>query len=79
MVITDVFVHQAFQMPLIEDDHMVEQIPSAVAGPVLCNAILPGASEAGPLGLDSKALHRDDHLWVKILARSKIRYFGTES
>jgi hypothetical protein len=52
VVVTDVFVHQAFQMPFIENDHMVEQITVAVTGPTLGNAILPRTSVAGSLRLD---------------------------
>jgi hypothetical protein len=31
VIVTDVILHQAFEMPFIQDDHMVEQIPAAVA------------------------------------------------
>ena len=48
-------------MALIEHDHMVEQVPAAVADPTLDNAVLPRTSEAGPLGLDAEALHGIDH------------------
>ena len=61
VVAADILIHQAFQMSLIEDDHMVEQVPAAVADPTLDNAVLPRTSEAGPLGLDAEALHGIDH------------------
>ena len=48
VVVTDVLIHQAFQMTSIEDDHMIEQIPAAVANPALCNTVLPRTPEAGP-------------------------------
>ena len=38
----DVFVHKPFQMPLIENDHMVEQIPAAGAYPAFRNAFCHG-------------------------------------
>ena len=31
MVVADIFGHETFQMPLIEDDDMIEQIAAAVA------------------------------------------------
>jgi hypothetical protein len=33
-IVADVFVHQPFQMALIENDHVVEQIPAAGSYPV---------------------------------------------
>jgi hypothetical protein len=36
VVIADVIVHQALQMPFIENDHMVEQIAAAVTSSVNC-------------------------------------------
>ena len=55
VIITDVLVHEAFQMPFVENDHMVEQISAAVADPTLRNAVLPRASETSLLGLDAEA------------------------
>jgi hypothetical protein len=57
VIVTDVLVHQAFQMPFIHDERMVDQIPAAVANPALGYAVLPRTSEAGPLGMDAEALH----------------------
>src|ERR1035438_7958249 len=47
MVVTNVFADQAFQMPFVENNHMVKQVPSAIANPTLCNTVLPRTSEAG--------------------------------
>jgi hypothetical protein len=41
MVVTDVFVHRPFQMPVIHHDHTVDQITAAVANPALGNSVLP--------------------------------------
>jgi len=71
MVITDVLVHQAFQMPLVQDDHMVEQIAAAVSNPALGNAVLPRAAEAGLSELDAEAFHRFDDFAVEL--RSAIK------
>jgi hypothetical protein len=38
-IVEDVFVDQAFQMPPVENDHMVEQIPAAGAYPAFRNAM----------------------------------------
>ena len=66
VIITDVLVHEAFQMPFVENDHMVEQISAAVPDPSLRNAVLPRASEAGLLGLDAEALHRLNHFAIEL-------------
>ena len=52
VIIANVLPHQAFQMPLIQNNYMVKQIASAVADPALGHAVLPRTAEAGPLGLD---------------------------
>ena len=41
MVVPDVLIHQPFQVPFIENDHVVEQIPAAVADPPLGDTFLP--------------------------------------
>jgi hypothetical protein len=61
VVVADVLIHEALQMPFIENDHVVEQIPAAVADPALGNAVLPRTAEAGLFRLDAEALHRIDH------------------
>ena len=38
-IVEDEFVHQAFQMPPIENDHMIEQIPAAGAYPAFRNTV----------------------------------------
>ena len=68
MVVTDVFAHQAFQMPFVENDDMVEQLPTAVPDPSLCDAILPRNSEAGPNGLNTETLHCLDHFFIEASA-----------
>jgi hypothetical protein len=39
VIITDVLAHQPLQMPLVQYDHMIEEILAAVTDPALCNAI----------------------------------------
>ena len=50
VMVADILAHQPFQMPSIENDHMVEEIPAAVADPTLGDTVLPRASEAGLAG-----------------------------
>jgi hypothetical protein len=65
LVVTDVFIHQALQMSIIENDHMVEQIAAAVAHPSLGNTVLPRTSEAGSRRLGPEAPYGIDHLRVE--------------
>jgi hypothetical protein len=58
VIVTDVPVHQALQVPLIYYDPMVKQIAAAVADPTLGDIMLSWASKAGPLSLDAEELHR---------------------
>ena len=55
MVVADVLDHQAPEMPLIEHDHMIEQVSAAAADEPLGDTVLPRATEAGQLGLDAKS------------------------
>ena len=66
MVIANVGGHQPFQMPFVEHDDMIEQIPSAIPNPAFCDTILPRTAEAGPLRLDAEALHRADNFLVGV-------------
>src|ERR1017187_3916911 len=66
VVVTEVLDHQSFQMQFIDDNHMVEQVPTAAADPTFCNTVLPWASEAGPLWLNVEARHRADHFFIEV-------------
>src|SRR5215469_2073965 len=47
VVIADVFFQQSSQMSLVQDDHMIEQVPTHTPNPPLGDAILPGTSKSG--------------------------------
>jgi hypothetical protein len=48
VMVGDVLGKQALQMPLVESNHMVEQLATAASHPALGNTILPGTFEGGP-------------------------------
>jgi hypothetical protein len=77
MVITNVFADQAFQMPFVENNHMVKQVPSAIANPTLCNTVLPRTSEAGSCWLDAEALHGVDYFFIEACAAIEDQVFGS--
>jgi len=76
VVVTDVVFHEPFQMPHIEDDHVVEQVPAAIANPTLCDTVLPRTSEAGSLRLDAEVLYCIDNFIIEIRAAVKDQVAG---
>ena len=76
MLVADVFSHQALQMPLAEDDHVVEQISAAISDPTLGDTVLPRTTEAGSLRLDADALHSLDHFVVELCPAIKNQVAG---
>jgi hypothetical protein len=63
-------------MPRIEGDHVVEQIPATVANPTLGNAVLPRATEAGPLWPDAEAFQRIEHFALEVCVAVKDQIVG---
>src|SRR3984957_10596128 len=76
VVVKDVRVQQPLQMSFIQDDHMVKQIPAAVANPTLANPVLPWTCETGPPWLNAKALHCVDDFLVKARVAIKDQVAG---
>jgi hypothetical protein len=76
VVVVDVIIHESFQMPSIEDKHVVEQFPAAVGDPALGNAVLPRTPEAGSAGLDAEALYCVDHFVIELRATIKNEIAG---
>jgi hypothetical protein len=76
VVVTDVVAHQAFQMPFIQHEHMIKQIPAAVAHPTPANTVLPWTLETGPLGLNAKAPHGVDDFLIEARVAIKDQIAG---
>src|SRR5260370_12296058 len=53
MVVEHVGRHQPFEMPLIQDDHVVQQVASATFHPALRNTVLPRTPKGRPTSLPS--------------------------
>lgn len=68
VVIADVFVHQPFQMVLVEHDDMVGQVAATTPHEALSHAVLPWTLKAGSLGFDAKTLDRFHDICVEIAA-----------
>src|ERR1035437_4321284 len=66
VVITDVLSQQPSQVPLIENDHVIEQVPPRTANPALGNSVLPRTAECGANRLAAHRLHGRDHIGTEL-------------
>ena len=55
-------------MALVHYDHMVEQVPTAVADETFRDSVLPWALKARSLGLNIEALDRINHIVIEVRA-----------
>ncbi len=58
IVVVDVFAKKLSKMPLVQDDHVIQQLSPSAADPPLGNPILPRTPKGLSLRLDSKILDR---------------------
>lgn len=73
VVVTDVIVHKAFEMALVQNNHMVQQVSPATADPALGNTILPRLRKLVRLGWMPKSSIEATTSSLKLAARSNIR------
>src|ERR1035441_5431916 len=66
VIVANVLSHETFQVSLVENDDMIEQVSPATADETLGDAVLPRAAEAGALRLDAEALDSADSLFAEI-------------
>src|SRR5271166_2694131 len=66
MVVEQVGRHQPFEMPLIQDDHVVQQVASATSHPALRNSVLPRTAKGSASWLASHLPHSRNHLGSKL-------------
>jgi|SRR3984893_13453417 len=65
VVIEHVLRHQPFEMPLIQDDHVVKQVSSATSNPAFGNPVLPRTAKGSANGLASDVPHSRNHIGSK--------------
>jgi hypothetical protein len=58
--------HQPFEMPLIQDDHVVQQLASATSNPALSNTVLPRTAKGRARWLTSHIPHSRNHIGAKL-------------
>ena len=66
VVVDKVGRHQTFEMPLIQDDHVVPQVASATSHPALRNTVLPGTAKGRASRLASHVHHGRNDLGAKL-------------
>ncbi len=66
MIVEQVGRHQPFEMPLIQDDHVVQQVASATSHPALRNTVLPRTAKGRASWLASHVPHSRKHLGSKL-------------
>src|SRR5215470_12357174 len=66
VVVADVLGQEPFQMPLIQNDHMIQQVSTATSHPALRNTILPRATESGAHGPASHLCRGRHHVIAKL-------------
>ena len=66
VVITDVLIQQPSQVPLVQDDHMIQEILTYTANPALRNSVLPRTSECNPNRMAAHCLHGRDNIDTKL-------------
>ena len=62
MVIEDVLRHEPFEMPLIQDDRMVQEVSSATPDPALRDPVLPRTAKSSSGCLASQVSQRRNYI-----------------
>ena len=76
VIVAQVGRHQPFEMPLIHDDHVIQQVASATSDPALSYTVLLRTAKGRARWLTSHVPHNRNHLGAKlcISVDSKILY-----
>ena len=66
MVVVHVFGHQSLQMPLVQYDHVVQQVSSATSYPTFSDSVLPWTAKGGSHWPHSRISHERYHVVAKL-------------
>src|SRR5271167_2071752 len=66
MVVEQVGKHQPFEMPLIQNDHVIQQVASATSHPAFSNTVLPRTAKGRAGWLASHPPHSRNHIGSKL-------------
>ena len=62
MVVANVLGHQPFEVPLIQNDHVVQQVSSTTPHPALSDTVPPRTAKGSADRLAPQVSHRRDHI-----------------
>ena len=65
MVVANVVSKESSQVPFVQRNHMVQQLPPAASDPSFSHSVLPGRFAARALGLQSDGAQRVQNLGVE--------------
>ncbi len=71
VLVVDVLSHQPFQMALIEDDHVIQQVTSATPDPALRDTVLPRTTEGSPNWLAAHVFRSGNNFVAKLCVAVK--------
>ena len=74
MKVMDVLGHQPFEVPFVQRNYVIQEIPAAGSDPSLGNAVLPGAAEEVLTGWSASAVTAWLTCSPNFASRSQIRY-----
>src|SRR5258707_9338587 len=66
VIVVQVRRHQPFEMPLIQDNHVVQQVASATSHPALSNTVLPRTAKGRASWLASHVPHCRNYVGCKL-------------
>src|SRR6202011_3666252 len=66
VIVEQVGRHQPFEMPLIQDDHVVQQVASATSHPALSNTVLPRTAKGRASWLAAHVPRGRNHVGSKL-------------
>lgn len=75
VVVADIFVEKAFQMPFVEHNHMIQQVAAATFHPTLGDSVLPGALERSSLGFARHCSDGGNYFQSELLVPVKDQVF----
>src|SRR5712692_393164 len=65
VVVAHILSHQPFQVPLVQNNYVIQQVASAAPNPTLRDTVLPRTTERSAHRLATHALRGSDHVVAK--------------
>src|SRR5258708_38996208 len=62
VVVAHILSHQPFQVPFVQDDHVIQQVASAASHPTFSNPILPWTAKRSPHWLAAHGFRSRDYV-----------------